>query len=476
LVNQLLDLSKLEAGQMRLQVSRIDLVPFLKNLVFSFESLAHQKGIALNFKSEIESLEVYFEREKMEKVFYNLLANAFKFTDEGSVNVEISVGRQSEAIVSIVDTGIGIPPDRIPFVFDRFYSVQDERRQTAGTGIGLALSRELVEVHGGKIGVESVVGQGSRFEVTLRQGHTHFSDEQIRSEPLRGPTDGLLVPDLWEEPGNSVQAEVDDVVDAERKVVLVIEDNADVRAYTTNQLDAYRVLQAEEGAQGLVIAQETIPDLIITDLMMPAMDGLELAHAIRQDDRTSHVPIIMLTARAGEEDRLRGLETGVDAYLVKPFSARELRTRVAKLIEQRRLLREQFRTATVIKPSEVAATDVDEIFLKRVLDQIEASMGDAQFSATALADEVGMSASQLNRKLNALLDQTAGRLIRSMRLQRAADLISQNAGSLSEIAYATGFSSQSHFSTAFKKQFGVAPSEYESAARRADVGGRKSEV
>jgi DNA-binding response OmpR family regulator len=246
----------------------------------------------------------------------------------------------------------------------------------------------------------------------------------------------------------------------EDELVLVVEDNHDVRAYIVENLTDFRVQEAGNGETGLNLAIELTPDLIITDVMMPEMDGFELARHLRSDQRTSHIPIIMLTARAGEEDRIEGLETGIDDYLIKPFSPKELNVRVRNLIDQRRRLRERFGTATRITPSDVSAVSMDQEFVQRVLEAIEHNFGDDQYSVEVLADEIGMSVSQLNRKLGALIDQSAGKLIRSMRLQRAADLLTQQAGTVGEIAYQVGFGSQASFATAFKRQFGVSPSEY----------------
>jgi CheY-like chemotaxis protein len=241
----------------------------------------------------------------------------------------------------------------------------------------------------------------------------------------------------------------------------LVEDNADVRAYICEHLeDKYHVIQASNGEDGFARALEIIPDLIITDVMMPRIDGYQFCTMLRRDEKTSHVPIIMLTAKAGESDKLEGLETGVDAFLIKPFNPQELRVRVRKLIEMRRKLRLRFSTATVIKPSEIEATSLDRVFLERVIAVIEKRMGEEGFDVEALAHEAAMSVSQINRKLGALISQPAGHLIRSMRLQRAADLLAQQAGTVSEIALQVGFYDQAHFAKHFKKQFGCAPKAY----------------
>jgi YesN/AraC family two-component response regulator len=249
--------------------------------------------------------------------------------------------------------------------------------------------------------------------------------------------------------------------DGDQPIVLVVEDNPEIREYIREQLsDRYCIHEAENGAIGINAAQNSIPDLIISDVMMPEMDGFQLCRHIKNDEKTCHIPVILLTAKADLENKIEGLECGADSYLTKPFSAKELRVRVQNLIQQRIELRKHFSSAMVIRPAEVSATPIDQMFLERVLNDIENHISDEQFGVEKLADHVGMSVSQLNRKLNALIDQPAGQLIRSQRLQRAADLLMQKAGNVAEICYRVGFSDQANFSRAFKKQFGVSPSAY----------------
>jgi DNA-binding response OmpR family regulator len=247
----------------------------------------------------------------------------------------------------------------------------------------------------------------------------------------------------------------------QQEFVLIVEDNSDVRSYIREQLETdYRVIECCNGEEGITKAQNEIPDIIITDVMMPKMDGYQFSTKIRNDEKTSHIPIIMLTAKAGLDDRINGLETGVDDYLTKPFSAKELKVRVKNLIHLRKQLRKRFSTATVIKPTQVTAVSVDQEFLQKVLKTIEINFEDEQFGVEKLAEQVNMSVSQLSRKLNALVDQPPGQLIRSLRLQRAADLLKQNAGTVAEICYKVGFNDQAYFSRAFKKQFGSSPTDY----------------
>ncbi|RPI75774.1 MAG: hybrid sensor histidine kinase/response regulator [Ignavibacteriales bacterium] len=489
LINQLLDLSKLEAGSMELKAEQHNIVSFLKSLFFSFESLAESKKITLKFESEFENIPVVFDPDKMEKVFYNLVSNAFKFTESGEIRIIINLpvsrhsvptlsGSESRSAIAdakqmlkqvqhekspsfveiiIKDTGIGISSDRLSNIFDRFYQVDSSStREHEGTGIGLALTKELVDLHKGKITVNSREGEGTEFIITFPLGDLSKEKAELSMEESHSgnneisetnPASGITYPES-----------------EKKEIILIVEDNSDVRSYIREQLEMdYQVIEASNGEDGISKAQSGIPDLIVTDVMMPKMDGYQFSKQIRGDEKTSHIPIVMLTAKAALDDKIEGLETGIDAYLTKPFSAKELRVRIKNLIYQREQLRKRFSKSTVIKPSEVSAISVDQEFLQKVIMIIEKHFDDEKFGVDPLAEEVFMSVSQLNRKLNALVDQPAGQLIRSLRLQRAADLLKQNAGSVAEICYKVGFNDQAYFSRAFKKQFGVSPSEYKNS-------------
>jgi signal transduction histidine kinase/DNA-binding response OmpR family regulator len=502
LINQLLDLSKLEAGSMALKTTRANLVSFLKNLVASFVHFAEQKHITLQFQSTHDEIALDYDPEKLEKVFYNLVSNAFKFTPEGGsvgVNVEIDSERNGEwenrgkgergnrsvtvstvhplsnsprhrftgscVLVAIKDTGLGISSEHLPHVFDRFYQA-DSSHQQEGTGIGLALAKELVELHHGEISVTSEVGKGTEFLVKLplvsvaSEQSPVISEEKGEEREAKGEEREVMIEDQAssiEHPATSIQKPATGTPE----IVLLVEDNADIREYVREQLQSsYCVMMAADGEEGIAQAREAVPDLIITDVMMPNMDGYQMSRRLKQDEKTSHIPIIMLTAKAALDDKIAGLETGVDDYLLKPFSAKELLARVRNLISLRRQLRERFSTATIIKPSDVTATSVDQAFLLRVITAIEAHLSVEHFGVEELAGTVNMSSSQINRKLHGLIAQPASQLIRSMRLQRAADLLKQDAGTVAEIAYQVGFSDQAHFARSFKKQFGCAPSEF----------------
>jgi CheY-like chemotaxis protein len=333
-------------------------------------------------------------------------------------------------------------------------------REREGTGIGLALVKEFVELHGGQVSAKSQEGFGTDFVVVLPFGEETIDEKTVqekRSEFDSPILEANLEAEIPAEKGSSQKAKTG------AAQLLIVEDNADVRSYLHEHLAeaGYHILEAVNGEEGLTLAQKHLPDLILTDVMMPRMDGHEFSRGIRSDERTSHIPIIMLTAKAANEDKIEGLETGVDDYLTKPFSSKELLMRVANLIRMRQQLRERFTTATIIRPSEVSAISLDRVFLEKAIQGIEENIGDDQFGVESLSDAVNMSVTHLNRKLNALIGQTAGNLIRSMRLQRAADLLAQNAGNVTEIAYQVGFTVPENFSRSFKKQFGCSPLEYQ---------------
>jgi signal transduction histidine kinase/DNA-binding response OmpR family regulator len=459
LINQLLDLSKLESGSMELKAKQHNIVSFFKNLFYSFESLAESQKISMTFESEYENIPVVFDPDKMEKIFYNLISNAFNFTNsEGEIRVRLSV-IDSTAEIRIIDSGIGIPSDRLPHIFDRFYQVDGSTtRKHEGTGIGLTLTKELIELHAGNISVNSKEGEGTEFIIQFPLGESAIEKNEFIK--LQTKT-SMQVNDFKITETEEKIPVLNSSGSDKKEIILIVEDNPDVRNYIHELLETEcKVIEASNGEEGLSKAENEIPDLIISDVMMPEMDGFQFSKRVRNNEKTSHIPLIMLTAKAGFEDKLEGLESGIDAYMTKPFKAKELKAQVKNLLKQRELLRKRFRTSVVIKPSEVSAISADQVFLRKTIHKIENHFGDFQFSVEQLAEHLNMSISQLNRKLNALIGQPAGQLMRSLRLQRAADLLKQNSASVSEICFNLGFNDHAYFSRAFKKQFGCSPSEY----------------
>ncbi|REL38759.1 response regulator [Rhodohalobacter sp. SW132] len=455
LINQLLDLSKLEAGKMEFSPEKQNIVSFLKNHLFSFESLAETKNISLNFTSARATIPVGFEADKMEKVFFNLFMNAFKFTEAGGrIDVSVETPQPDVVEIRVKDSGIGISKDRLPYIFDRFYQADpSSTRKYEGTGIGLALANELITLHSGTIDVESEEGVGTEFIIRLPFQEDHVSDsyDAVMNEHVNGEnvSPASALPDF------------EALLSDHDELVLIVEDNDDVRSFIREQLENdYKILEAANGLEGIAVSQGTIPDLIITDLMMPEMDGYAFSEKIRSDEKTSHIPIIMLTAKAGLDPKIEGLEAGIDAWLTKPFHVKELQIRVKALIQQRKNLKQQFSTATYFKPSVIAKTPVDQSFLGKAIEMIDSHLCEESFLVEDFAASLNMSISQLNRKLNALVDQPAGNFIRSVRLQRSAELLNQTDKTIAEICYDVGFNDQAYFSRAFKKQFGKSPSAF----------------
>jgi DNA-binding response OmpR family regulator len=367
---------------------------------------------------------------------------------------------------SVRDSGIGIPPEQIAHIFDRFHRASEALTgEQGGTGIGLALTKEFVELHHGKIRVESESGKGSTFTVLLPLGRDHLSDDEIvehvadekLAEPSRQPLEPLHAEPAIESDEPSATAE------SGRPFVLIVEDNDDMRRYLRNSLNqVYDILEAENGASGHQTALEKAPDLIVSDVMMPGMNGFELCRKLKTDARTSHIPVILLTARAGQGDKLEGLEIGADDYLTKPFDARELQVRVKNLIEQRQRLRERFSREITVQPKDITVTSIDEKFLQQAIDIVEANMSDGDFQIDQFCRAIGMSRSTLNRKLRALTGLSTNVFIRTLRLKRAAQLLEKKSATIVEIAYEVGFNNPSYFAECFRQQFGRSPSEYTS--------------
>ncbi|GJM28005.1 MAG: hybrid sensor histidine kinase/response regulator [Cyclobacteriaceae bacterium] len=467
LVNQLLDFSKLEAGGVTLQASIGDLVEFMKSMFSTFESTAQQRNITYMFQSNVSNLPAYFDRDKLEKVIINLLSNAFKFTKSNdTINLKMikkdshSPADYGDGVAEIIieDTGKGIPSEKLPYVFDRFYQADHSyTRQQEGTGIGLALAKELVELHHGSISAASKKGKGATFIIQLPLGKSHLkAHEMVIQTPFK-PIDITVQESLIED---SVLQSNPEILNGDLPILLIVEDNADMRLYLKEILsDTYQIAETADGLAGFDYAQEHTPDLIISDVMMPGMDGHELCSRLKTDERTSHIPIVLLTARAGEEAKIEGLETGADDYITKPFSPVELKARVQNLIELRQKLRERFGNIVTLKPADISVKSVDERFIKRALEILEIHRTDTEFDSDKYAREMGMSRSQLHRKLKALTNQSIGVFIRLYRLNYARTLIEQNFGDIAQVSYECGFSSPSYFTECFKKEFGLLPSK-----------------
>lgn len=454
LVGQLLDLTKLDSGKMNLQLSEGNLLAFLRSLILSFESLAEHRNIAFDVRFPEQLKRNWFDADKLEKILTNLLSNAFKFTPEnGSIKIVIEE-REEGVQLQISDSGVGMNEEEVDQIFDRFYQV--EGTEVQGTGIGLALVKELVQLYRGTISVSSQKGKGTTFIIYIPTILSAFKEEEkILSSNESKPADirdtlVVFTNEHIEEKEN----------EGKEDVVLIIEDNPDLRYFIADAMgSAYQVLTAENGKIGLEKAIADTPDLIISDVLMPEMNGFDLCEQLKKDERTSHIPVILLTAKASQADKLEGLEMGADDYLTKPFDREELNVRVKNLIKQRRQLQEKYAGKLTLHPSEVAVTPLDKQFLESVTNAIEANMSDESFSVEDLAAAVNFSRSQLHRKLKAIIGKNPNELIRNFRLARAKELLEKGAGNVSEVAIEVGYSSLSYFTSSFKKVHGVLPSE-----------------
>jgi signal transduction histidine kinase/ligand-binding sensor domain-containing protein/CheY-like chemotaxis protein len=466
LIDQLLEVARLEVGSTPLRAQRVELCTFVAQLGEAFRPLAERRSVALDLELPEAPLTVYADPAHLERVLANLLSNAFKFTCSGGtvrLTVEAAPGA---ARISVHDDGPGITAADLPHIFDRFYRGNEAAgRHQPGTGIGLALARELVALHGGMLEVESEEGSGSTFTVSLLLGRDHLTPEQVVDDgPLEDWSSRLPLPStpVEEPPAGEAADYAQEEVPEDMTTVLVVEDNAELRAFIRMHLQGrFRVVEAADGQRGLELARRLLPDLVLSDVMMPGLDGYALCRALKEDPETDFIPVILLTARAAAEDRLAGLREAADAYLTKPFQVEELTTRIDNLIALRRRLRERFAGKLVrMRPAPIEMASSDAKFLDQVRSAIESHLADEDFTVEQLARLVAHSRGHLHRRLKEINGENPSDLLRRTRLERAAQLLEAGAGSISEIAYGVGFKSVSHFSNRFQDHFGVRPSAY----------------
>ncbi len=459
LINQLLDIAKIEAGSMKLQVSRKNVIEFLRRIVMSFESTAKLKQVNLVFFSELNDLEILFDADKIEKVMYNLLSNALKFTKEDG-RILVSVEKNKDRLyVTVEDTGIGIPSSVLPNIFNRFYQVDNGlNKNSEGTGIGLSLTKELIEMHRGQIEVQSQINEGTKFIFWIYTDDFVYRIDEIIEEDQDYQ---LLLP----EERKQVKEQNKNLFQEDKPIILLVEDNTDMRELITSLLNNnYFVHEATNGKEGIEKAFEIIPDLIISDVMMPEMDGYEFCKKIKTSEITNHIPVILLTAKATLENKLEGLETGADDYLVKPFNRDELLTRIKNLISIRKILNQKLNS--IIKTQEKSQivnekklTSMERQFIEKIKSLLEKNYTNSEYDVEEFSNDAGMSQSQLRRKMNAMFDKSPNEFIRSYRLYKAVIKIKEDGASVSEAAFSVGFNSLPYFSKCFQQEFGYLPSE-----------------
>ena len=454
LVNQLLDFRKLEVQEIRFNPSEGDIVQFVRETVFSFSDLAEKKAIPLRFETTLDKLETIFDQDKLEKILFNLLSNAFKFTPEGGeVSVELQLVDSSAVRIFVRDTGIGIPADKKDRIFERFFQHEVPNAMVnQGTGIGLSITKEFVRAHNGTIIVESEPGKGSCFIVTLPVKAVHV----VPLENVSSQTDEKIVADEVKVNGYH-----------KHPSLLLVEDNEDFRFYLKDNLRLqYNIIEAKDGDDGWEKVLSHLPDLVVSDIMMPGMDGIELCRRIKNDARVSHTPVILLTARSAEEQKIEGFASGAEDYITKPFNFEILQSRIKNLIHQRESFQREFRKHIDVRASNLNITSLDEKLISHALEIVESKLADPDFSVEELARELGMSRVHLYKKLQALTGKSPIEFIRTLRLQHAAQLLERSQLTVSEIAYKVGFNNPKYFARYFKEEYKVLPSVYSASHRK----------
>ena len=468
MVNQLLDFRKMEVQGFGYNPSAGNIVEFIKEVVSSFIDLSEQKHILLTFYSDINELDTLFDKDKVEKIMFNLLSNAFKFTPvDGKITVTVSTdesvkkegktgdnSKLSNLIIKVEDSGIGIPKDKIDNLFVSFYQIESNITSAQGSGIGLSLVKEFVKLHDAKITVESEPGKGSCFTVILPvvgNGKGFYENRLKRNEEAKYFSKPLPVTD-----------KIDSNDEPEEKPILFIaDDNDDLRFYLKDNLQKrYNVYEAADGEEALAIIQKIIPDLIISDIMMPGIDGIELCRRVKADKNICHIPVILLTALSTEQEQFESLETGADDCILKPFSFQILEVKINNLISNRRSLKQVFSRKLIIEPNDVAVVPLDEQFIHKALDRIEKNISKTDYTVEELSRDLGMSRTLLYKKILALTGKPPLEFMRKLRLQRAAQLLQKSQLNISEIAFQVGFNDPKYFRKHFKNEFGVLPSKY----------------
>lgn len=459
LINELLDFRKAESGKLKLNITASNIVDFTKEIFLSFQHLAAEHQITYNFETSDEDIELYFDKEQLEKVFFNLLSNAFKFTpDKGKITVTVSTDDEY-TYINFEDNGKGISVQDKEKLFTNFFQVEDLSKRNIGTGIGLALSKKIALLHHGDIFVSTEgLNKGSVFTLKLKKGIKHFRKDEINlryrnSDDLSHYT--LVDTTVLPEEEIFTKTDIKD-----KPTILIVEDNQDVRNFILQSLNGYNVLEAEHGLLGWDLAVEHIPDVIVSDVMMPELDGLELCRRLKTDDRTSHIPVILLTARSGNIHQVSGLKTGADVYLTKPFSVQILLLNINNLLSSREQMRKKFIRQMTLEPTNVLIESNDQEFLNKVLTHIEDNLSNPDFGVNELATKIGMSTPVFYKKIKSLTDMSVNNFIKSIRLKRAAQLLEQNVLTVYQVSYEVGFNDTRYFAKEFKKQYGKSPSLY----------------
>ena len=472
LLQQILETSKSQAGELKLLVSRGDVMQYISQTALCLQPLMAQRGLDFTIQCMPKSMMGWIDTDKLDKIIYNLLSNAAKYTSHpGKVCLQVQTNKTYDhVIIRVQDTGIGIPPERMKRLFQRFYDGDYRQMKTTGTGLGLALTRDLVYLHGGQISCDSKEGEGTTFTVTLPINKEAFSASQVdENHQIDLDTPHAAILDMVQQlpTGEAVPATPApiDQADDDSYRILLVEDNIELLMLMQTLLMAkYNVLTAQNGRQALKVIEANELDLVISDVMMPEMDGNELTRHLKTDPNMSHLPVILLTARTQEEDRRQSMLIGADDYITKPFKMGDLELRINNIIENRKRVRREYKAQTVeesrLKAS-VASPSPDDEFLRRAIDCARAHLSDSDFDREAFASEMGASASTLYNKLRSLTGLNVSAFIRDIRMKEAKRLAqTQPDLRVSDLAYKVGFKDPKYFSTCFKKEFGLQPSEF----------------
>jgi DNA-binding response OmpR family regulator len=470
LINQLLDFRKAESGNLNLIVQNDELVSFVGEVFTAFEDIALEKDIKFLFLSPKNEFDAWFDNDKIEKILYNLLSNAFKFTPKGkSITVSLekeTINNEDYAILKVIDFGIGIPKDELVSIFDRFYQTRKENNAiNEGSGLGLAYIKHLVEIHKGKINIQSEFHKGTTCTVTIPISKTAYSNNSIiELQPQKYDFKYTKIGvDVIKEnqllPKKPIKSTKEH--SKETPLLLIVEDNRELQDYLVTFFSYdYRILTANNGKEGLEQAIKNIPSIIISDLMMPEMNGIEMCKKLKTNINTSHIPILILTAKAGLENEKEGLETGADEFILKPFNIEVLKLRLDNILRTKEQWIQKFRTNSSSKSWKELSNKLDQKFIEKSINIIKKNLDNTEFSVEKFALEIGMSRSALFLKLKSITRQSTSEFIRTIRLNKAAKLIESGKYSITEVIYMVGFSDPKYFRTCFKKHFDCTPSSY----------------
>ncbi|TRZ45081.1 hybrid sensor histidine kinase/response regulator transcription factor [Robertkochia solimangrovi] len=473
LINELLDFRKLEYRKLRVKARQFNLRALASDVTEHFKDEAYTRNIHLGLITNTQDLRIWGDENMIEKIMFNLLSNAFKFTpDGGKINIElfakddlcafpgVAPGFVSKSVeITISDTGPGIAKEEIDKMFERFYQIESlNKNYYGGTGIGLEVVRSFVELHKGEIKVESELGQGTTIKISIPAGKDHFSEEEIITEISEQTNQRKTIPGTGI--SETMEAQKAATIANCSRTLLIVEDNADLRNYLKNELkEQYKIITAKNGKEGLDLANENQPDVILTDVLMPEMNGFEFCKQVKSDIRTSHIPILMLTAKATINDRIEGIEIGADAYMVKPFNLKLLKLRISQLITSRQLIFNKYFSIISDLPQDMQTNSLDKEFIEKVFFYINENISDPDISVESLANKLNLSRSQVYRKIKSLTDQSPNEFIRNVRLQKARQILESGNTNIGNVCYAVGFASPSYFSKCFKQNFGILPTE-----------------